>query len=80
MPKGLTPVQCAEALGCSKDQVLALIASGELSAFNVGLGKQRARFRVEETELESFKKRRAAKPLPAPRKRRQIPATAREWV
>ena len=80
MTRSLTPVECSEILGCSKDQVLALIANGELAAFNVGNGKQRLRYRVEETELAAFKKRRSTKPAPTSRNRRQVPATTREWV
>lgn len=80
MTRSLTPIECGRALGCSKDQILALIANGELRAFNVGNGKQRLRYRVEEDELEAFKKRRATKPAPTTRSSRQAPVAIREWV
>lgn len=79
MAKGLTPQQCAEVLGCSKDQVLDLITAGELSAFNVGLGKQRARYRVDASELDAFKRRRAVRSMTT-RKRRPSVIPTREWV
>lgn len=78
MTIGLTPTQCAKALGVSKDQVLALIAAGELNAFSVGLGKQRKRYRVEESELAAFKQRRSAKPV-QPTARRSSKAYSPRW-
>lgn len=67
-------------LGISKDQVLGLIKAGELSAFTVGLGKQRVRYRVSEAELDAFVKRRSTgKPI-ATRHRKSAQQPTREWV
>ncbi len=79
MPKAFTRHECAERLGCSPDQVSAFIESGELLAFNIGLGKQRARYRVCETELAAFQRRRSTS-KPQLQTRKPVPSAMREWV
>lgn len=71
-------MECAKILGCSRDQVRAFIAAGELVAVNVGLGRQRTRYRVQETELQAFIERRTTKPPRSARKPQ--PKPTREWV
>lgn len=58
MSETITPKVAAIALCCSVDQVRNLIAAGELRAVNVGLGTQRARYVIDEKEIEAFKVRR----------------------
>lgn len=59
----LTPAQVAALLGVSADKIRAWIASGELKATNVALRRSRLpRWRIAETDLESFKLSRQAQP------------------
>jgi excisionase family DNA binding protein len=72
----ITPPQIAKRLNVSPDKVRGWIAKGELNATNVATGKGgRPRYRVSETDLADFqKKRQPSKPsAPAPRRRKKDP-------
>lgn len=54
----LTPLEVASRLGLNRpDRIYAMIGSGELKASNIGSG-MRPRWRVRESELNSFLERR----------------------
>ena len=76
-PSGMfTPPQVAEHLGVSPDKVRGWIAKGELNATNVATGKGgRPRYRISETDLADFQKKRqpSKPPAPAPRRRKKDP-------
>jgi excisionase family DNA binding protein len=68
----LTPPQIAAQLGVSPDKVLAWIRSGELRAFNAATCPHgRPRWLIDEVDLLAFERRRAARPGPTPRRRKQ---------
>ncbi len=69
----LTPPQIAKRLNVSPDKVRSWIAKGELNATNVATGKTgRPRYRVSETDLADFqKKRQPSKPSPKPPRRQK---------
>ena len=72
----LTPPKVAKRLGVSADKVRSWIAKGELNATNVAAEKGgRPRYRISETDLADFqKKRQPSKPVaPAPRRRKKDP-------
>ena len=72
----LTPPQVAKQLGVSPDKVRGWIAKGELPATNVATGKGgRPRYRISETDLAEFQKKRqpSKPPVPAPRRRKKDP-------
>ena len=76
LPGMLTPPKVAECLGVSPDKVRNWIAKGELNATNVAVGKGgRPRYRISETDLADFqKKRQPSKPsAPALRRRKKDP-------
>lgn len=80
MSKGLNLRAVAERLGCSIDQVRNLVHVGELRAVNIGLGAQRARWVVSESELDSFVARRENR-RPTQNVRRAGRSLARrDWV
>jgi excisionase family DNA binding protein len=66
----LTVGDVAKRLKLSTDSVLSLIRSGRLRASNVGLGKQRPRWRIAPEAIDQFLAERAA-PKRAPRRRRR---------
>jgi predicted site-specific integrase-resolvase len=68
-----TPPQVAERLRVNVHRVLGWINAGQLRAVNVGDGKLRPRWRVDEADLQSFLSRRSATPSPPPRRRRKLP-------
>ena len=76
-PSGmLTPPQVAKQLGVSPDKIRAWIDKGELNATNVATGKAgRPRYRISETDLADFQKKRqpSKPPPPAPRRRKKDP-------
>lgn len=55
--RAFTLDQVAERIGASLRQVQALVASGRLKAFDVGLGIDRRSPRVTDEELEEFVRR-----------------------
>jgi len=67
----LTPPQVARRLGVAADKVRAWIRSGELPAMDVSLrhGLGRPRWRVTESDLDAFIRRRSAEPRRAPSRR-----------
>ena len=72
----LTPPQVAKQLGVSPDKVRGWIAKGELPATNVATGKGgQPRYRISETDLADFQKKRqpSKPPVPAPRRRKKDP-------
>ena len=72
----LTPPQVAKRLGVSADKVRAWIAKGELIATNVAKGSGgRPRYRVSETDLADFQRKRqpSKPPAPAPRRKKKDP-------
>lgn len=76
MTKTYTPVEAAEVLKCSADQVRALIASGRLHATNTSLGSQRARWVITQASIDAFLQPVATK---KPTRRRPA-ATSRRWI
>ena len=74
-----TPPQLAARWGVQDDKVRALIASGELKAFNIALDKNgsRPRWRILPEEVERFEQARSNhQPEKKPRRRRRAVATA----
>ncbi len=74
MEKTLTPPQVARLLRVRREKIMAWIRTGELRAFNVSTNF-RPRYRIEESELEAFKLRRAAvvQPKVVRRRRKSLP-------
>lgn len=72
---GLTPRELARLLRVSPDRVRAWIASGELGALNTAAARcGKPRYVVLPHHLAEFEQRRgAARPKPAPRRRRRTP-------
>jgi excisionase family DNA binding protein len=71
-PAAYTVQQVATRLQIDDDAVRALIRSGELRAFNVGLGKAKPRYRITSEALADFERKRTVGPPPArPRRRRR---------
>jgi excisionase family DNA binding protein len=59
--------QAAETLGVDVEQVLGLIHSGELAAFNVAkTGAKRPTWRIAEADLARFLMTRRSAPAPQP--------------
>jgi excisionase family DNA binding protein len=58
-----TPPQLAKRWGVSADKILSLIRSGELRAIDVSLGKKRARYLIDERDIEEFEQRRESRPV-----------------
>lgn len=75
-----SPSAVARILGCSKDQVISLIAAGELAAVNIGLGKIRARYKVRQEAIDDFIRRRTTEKLPQRKPRKVITRPTRDWV
>lgn len=70
----LTTKQVADRLNISTDQVLKLIQSGDLPAFNLApSGAARAFWRVKESDLAAFLESRQARRPPKVRRRRKAP-------
>lgn len=76
---GLNVRAIAKRWGCGIDQVRRLIAAGELRAINIGLGNQRARWVVSESEIKAFEQRRSNQ-QPVPRRRSPQITPKRQWV
>jgi hypothetical protein len=72
--RGLTPNELARILRVSPDRVRAWIASGELGAINTSTARcRRPRYIVLAHHLAAWEQSHAAaRPAPAPRRRRQI--------
>lgn len=77
--RGLTPREVGQLLRVSPDRVRAWIASGELGAVNTAPTRSgKPRFVILPHHLTAWEQgRQAARPKPAPRRRRQ--ATARDF-
>ena len=68
----LTPNQVARRYGVGIHKVLGWIARGELRAINVASdASKRPQWCILPDALEDFERRRAAQPVPAPRRRRR---------
>lgn len=68
--KLLSPREVGQRLGLSDEQVRQLIRGGKLKAFNVGSGKQRARYRIAEKDIDEFLEGRRVEPVTVPRRSR----------
>jgi excisionase family DNA binding protein len=53
-----TILSLASYLRISVIQAYKLVKSGEIKSFNIGQGKQRKRYRIEQTEVDKFIERR----------------------
>ena len=68
----LTPPAIAKLLRVNVHRVLGWIASGQLTASNVGDGINRPRWRIMPDDLDAFLLRRQRQPTaPAPRRKKQ---------
>ena len=67
----LTVADVARRLVVSDEQVLAHIRSGRLRAINVGLGRQRPRWRIAPEALEEFLSARTSALAPPTTRRRK---------
>ena len=71
MSRALSPSAVADQLGVSPDVVRALIHSGQLAAINVAIDPQgRPRWKIDQDEVDRFKKRRGSAPAPTSESRR----------
>jgi hypothetical protein len=69
-----SPADVAKRFGVGRDKVMAWIAAGELAALNVATrAGNRPRWRICPEAIESFERRRAAVPRPAPAKHARRP-------
>lgn len=77
--KPLTPAEAAASLGVTAEQIRYLIRTGQIDAFNVAVGKAKARWRIDPSALTEFKRKRGnSKPE---RKTKPAPASnPKEWV
>ena len=65
--KFYTQAEVAKMFRVSPGKVAEWIESGELVAFNVGQGKIKPRYRIEQAAIEAFKQKRASvRPQPEP--------------
>ncbi len=78
--KLLSIEQAAKFLGCSVDQIRKLNVSGQLPAFNIGVGNSRRCLRIDEAELQAFLERRTSKPPSSVNRRRSLPKPKRNWL
>lgn len=70
--KCFTPPALAKHWGSTPETILALIASGDLEAFDARRpGSSRPRWRIEPDAVEDFKRRRSTKPASKPVRRRR---------
>jgi excisionase family DNA binding protein len=72
----LTPPQVARQLGVDPATVIGWIRSGEMKASNVGKGSQRPRYRIQQSDLDAFlRKRQPEKPAARKSCRKQLDDT-----
>jgi excisionase family DNA binding protein len=67
----LTTQQFAERYGISVRNVEKLLRSGELTAINVGVGRKNKRWRIRQSDIEAFERRRLSTPTTAGGQRRR---------
>ena len=68
-----TPPQLARRWRCSPDRIRAMIAAGELDAFNLAPRGQRPQYRIPPEAVRSFERARAVAFTPEPVRRRIAP-------
>lgn len=78
-PKALTIAEVADRLSCSADQVMRLVRTGRLKAFDIGVGAKRRCLRIPESELDNLPSI-TPEPKTKPRRRRKPPQPRRQWV
>jgi excisionase family DNA binding protein len=77
----LTPPEFARQLRVKASKVIGWIRSGELAAIDTApRGALRPRYRISREAVESFERRRAVVPLPAPVRRRRKRAAVKSFV
>jgi excisionase family DNA binding protein len=76
----LTVQAAAQSLGVSESQVLALIRRGDLRAVNIGIGRQRARWRITIEDLDRFAAERTARPPAETSRRRRAQKQTADFV
>jgi excisionase family DNA binding protein len=71
--RGLSTAECAEQLGCCEKTVIRYIERGEIQAINVGQPGHRPRYKVQQRDLDSCRRRlhvaRRNKPLSEARRK-----------
>jgi len=76
----LTPPELARRWRVSPEKILALVARGELAAFNIALRLGgRPRWRIRLADVERFETARAAVPTPKAPRRQKAPADFVEY-
>ena len=71
LPLTYSPRQVAESYGASVDTIRDWIASGKLTALNVGSGSVKPRWRIRPCDIEAFERSRLSKPATKPTRRRK---------
>ena len=71
MSNTYSPSDLAARYACKPETICAMIARGDLAAFDIGLGTVRPRWRITQEAVDRFETARAAKSAPAAARRRR---------
>ncbi|TWU66904.1 Helix-turn-helix domain protein [Crateriforma conspicua] len=77
-----TVEEVADILRIHRESARSLIAKGEIEGMAIGRGKQRRKWRVSQSALEDFIRRRTeqSQPGPKPLRSKQAVKPKRQWV